>query len=153
IVPVFACMFLGRKRQPMGHMGKDVFASVLWTWAASFMQFAIPCLFTALVFGPLMGVDDLFGSVFECGFAGGHGTASAMASIFTEQLGWSDGADLAMTTATIGLLLGIFGGVVLINYAVRRRWTKELTQPASTADIQEIYKEGERKPSSYATIN
>ena len=154
IVPVFACMFLGRKKQAAGAvMAKDVTASVLWTWAASFMQFAIPCLLVALVFGPMMGVNDQFGSIFECGFAGGHGTASAMASIFTEQLGWADGADLAMTTATIGLLLGIFGGVILINYAVRRKWTKELTEPASTADVQEVYKEGERKPTSYGTIN
>ena len=40
IVPVFACMFLGRKKQSAGGtMAKDVTASVLWTWAASFMQF------------------------------------------------------------------------------------------------------------------
>lgn len=154
IVPVFACMFLGRKKQSAkGAMAKDVTASVLWTWAASFMQFAIPCLLVALIFGPLMGVDDQFGAVFECGFAGGHGTASAMASMFTEQLGWADGADLAMTTATIGLLLGIFGGVVIINYAVRKKWTKELTQPASAAEVKEVFPEGERKPSSYGTIN
>lgn len=154
IVPVFACMFLGRKKQAAtGALAKDVTASVLWTWAASFMQFAIPCLLVALVFGPLMGVDDQFGSVFECGFAGGHGTASAMASMFTEQLGWADGADLAMTTATIGLLAGIFGGVLLINYAVRKKWTKELTEPASASAVQEIYPEGQRKPTSYGTIN
>lgn len=154
IVPVFACMFLGRKKQTGGKaMAKDVAASVLWTWAASFMQFAIPCLLVALVFGPLMGVNDQFGAVFEAGFAGGHGTASSMASIFTEQLGWADGADLAMTTATIGLLLGIFGGIILINYAVRKKYTKELTQPASLSEVQEVFKEGERKATSYGTIN
>ena len=154
IVPVFACMFLGRKKQSGGGaMAKDVTASVLWTWAASFMQFAIPCLLVALVFGPMMGISDQFGAIFECGFAGGHGTASAMASMFTEQLGWADGADLSMTTATIGLLSGIFGGVILINFAVRKKWTKELTEPASAAEVQEIFKEGERKPTSYGTIN
>ena len=154
IVPVFACMFLGRKKQSgSGAMAKDVTASVLWTWAASFMQFAIPCLLVALVFGPMMGISDQFGAIFECGFAGGHGTASAMASMFTEQLGWADGADLAMTTATIGLLSGIFGGVALINYAVRKKWTKELTEPAAAAEVQEVFKEGERKPTSYGTIN
>lgn len=153
IVPVFACMFLGRKKHSGGAMAKDVTASVLWTWAASFMQFAIPCLLVALVFGPMMGISHQFGAIFECGFAGGHGTASAMASMFTEQPGWADGADLAMTTATIGLLSGIFGGVILINFAVRKKWTRELTEPASAAQVQEIFKEGERKPTSYGTIN
>lgn len=154
IVPVFACMFLGRKKEAADSaLVKDVTASVLWTWAASFMQFAIPCLLTALLFGPLMGVNDQFGAIFECGFAGGHGTASAMASIFSEQLGWADGADLAMTVATIGLLSGIFGGIILINFAVRRKWTRELTEPASAAEVQEIYKQGEQKPTAYGTIN
>lgn len=154
IVPVFACMFLGRKKQTVkGKMAKDVTASVLWTWAASFMQFAIPCLLVALVFGPLMGVNDQFGVIFEAGFAGGHGTASSMGSIFTEQLGWADGADLATTTATIGLLAGIFGGIILINFAVRRKWTKELTEPATTGNVQEVFKEGERKASSYGTVS
>ena len=97
IVPVFACMFLGRKKQPMeGKMVKDVMASVMWTWAASFMQFAIPCLLVALVFGPMMGVSDQFGAIYEAGFAGGHGTASSMAKIFEENLAtpWLDGGDL-----------------------------------------------------------
>ena len=117
IVVVFACMFLGKKKTGMsGTMVKDVAASVLWTWAESFKQFAIPCLLCAFVFTPLMGVNELFGAIFEVGFAGGHGTASGMASMFTEQLGWTDGADLAMTTATIGLLSGIFGGITGSRY-------------------------------------
>ena len=156
IVPVFACMFLGRKKQPMkGTMAKDVMASVMWTWAASFMQFAIPCLLVALVFGPMMGVSDQFGAIYEAGFAGGHGTASSMAKIFEENLAtpWLDGGDLAQTTATIGLLAGIFGGIIIINLAVRKKWTKELTQPASLSEVQEVFKEGERKATSYGTIN
>ena len=154
IVVVFACMFLGKKKTGMsGAMVKDVAASVLWTWAESFKQFAIPCLLCAFVFTPLMGVNELFGAIFEVGFAGGHGTASGMASMFTEQLGWTDGADLAMTTATIGLLSGIFGGIILINFAVRRRWTKVLTQAASTQEAKEVFAEGERKTTSFGTIS
>ena len=76
IVPVFACMFLGRKKHSGGAMAKDVTASVLWTWAASFMQFAIPCLLVALVFGPMIGISHQFGAIFECGFAGGCSPSS-----------------------------------------------------------------------------
>ena len=69
------------------------------------------CLLCAFLFTPVFGVNELFGSLFEIGFAGGQGTAGGMASVFTDTFNWADGADLGKTTATIGLLAGIFGGI------------------------------------------
>lgn len=156
IVVVFACMFLGMKKNRVEkHLVHDVTSSVLWTWAASFQQFAIPCLLASLVFTPLMKINPLFGAVFEAGFAGGHGTASGMRELFKnpEIFNWIDGGDLAMTTATIGLLMGILGGIIIINYAVHKKYTKVLAEPiSSTNNVEEFFAEEERKPAAYTTI-
>jgi len=100
----------------------------------------------------MYGVDPMFGSVFEVGFAGGHGTAGGMIEVYNG-LGWADGGDVGKTTATIGLLAGIFGGIAIINYGVRKRYTKLLTEPSSGSDAKEIFPEGEREPAAYATVS
>ena len=154
ITIVFACMLLGVKKQ---ESGKEVFhdaaAGLGWLWSNSFMQVGVVSLLCAFLFTPVFGVNPLFGSLFEIGFAGGHGTAGGMAGVFKEQLGWADGADLGMTTATIGLLCGIFGGMIIINYGVRKKYTKILTEPAKGGTAQEVFPEGQRQPSAYGTIN
>ena len=67
-----------------------------------------------------------------------------MIAVF-EELGWAEGQSLAVTTATIGLMFGIFGGIVLINIAVRKGWTACLGNDESSKSIenkeQEIYTE------------
>ena len=156
ITVVFACMLLGVKKQESSKkMLRDSVAGLGWLWSNSFMQVGVPSLLCAFLFTPLLGVNPLFGSVFEIGFAGGHGTAGGMASVFTDPtlLNWADGADLGMTTATIGLLLGIFGGMIIINYGVRKKYTKVLSEPASTGGAKEIFPDGQREPSSYATVS
>ncbi len=154
ITIVFACMLLGVSRADGGkELGRDSLVGVLSLYTMSFLQVGLVSLLTALVFVPMMGVDPMFGSVFEIGFAGGHGTAGGMVEVFN-QLGWVDGGDVCKTTATIGLLSGIFGGIAIINYGVRKKYTKVLTTPATGAELApEVYPEGEREPSSYATVS
>lgn len=156
ITVVFACMLLGLKKDKAEHhMVHDAISGGLWLYSCSFMQVAVPCLLCVVLLTPIFGIDPLFASLFEMGFAGGHGTASGMATLFQdpEQLNWADGAALAPTVATIGLLCGIFGGMIIINFAVHKKWTKVLTEPATTGTAKEIFAEGERKASSHATIS
>lgn len=156
ITVVFSCMMLGVKRsENSGKMFHDAATGLGWLWSCSFMQVGIPCLLCAFLFTPLFGVNPLFGSLFEIGFAGGHGTASGMASVFQDpaMLNWADGADLGPTIATIGLLCGIFGGMLIINYGVRKKYTKVLTEPAAAGDLREIFAEGERESAAYMTVS
>ena len=37
-----------------------------------------------------------------------------------DALGYADGASLSITSATVGLLYGVIGGTILINYAARK---------------------------------
>lgn len=155
ITVVFACMLLGTKNEGESNKDKahDMLSGLVWLWSNSFMQVGVVCLLCAFLFTPLWGVNPLFGSLFEIGFAGGHGTAGGMSSVFIEQLSWNDGADLAMTTATIGLLLGIFGGLIIINHGVRKKYTKVLKERAVVGEAREVFAEGDRQPAAYMTVS
>jgi len=153
IVVVFACMLLGeKKREPAKDMTHNVMSGLGWLYIASFLQVGLVCLLCVALLTPVFGVDPMFGSVFEVGFAGGHGTAGGMVEVY-ESLGWADGGDIGKTTATIGLLCGIFGGIIIINYGVRKRYTKVLSESPATGDVKEIFSDGTRAPSAYATVN
>lgn len=149
IVLVFAPMLMGKRKISAKKYARKTFNSICFGYVGCFAQYAIPILLTALIFTPLMGTNALFGTTFEQGWAGGHGTASGMLAVF-EQLGWSEGQSIAVTNATIGLLCGIFGGVILINIAARKGWTAHLNNGDGKLGIQnteaELYHEEDSKP-------
>ena len=105
---------------------KKAIGAACFTYSVTGMQFAVPMILTMLIFTPLMNVNPLFAGTFEGGWAGGHGVAAAMTPVF-EQLGWgTEGTSLTIVNATFGLLVGLIGGIILINIAVRKGWTKTL---------------------------
>ena len=89
----------------------------------------MPIIFAMVVlkmFAP--DLNPAFGMLIPAGFQGGHGTAAALGATLGT-LGWEDATDLAMTSATVGILTGIFGGIIWIKkklYQVCKRF-----QPAS----------------------
>jgi ESS family glutamate:Na+ symporter len=82
-------------------------------------QYVVGLLLTWLVLAPLFGTPALMACLIEVGFSGGHGTASAMASVFTD-LGFPAGGALGQMSATVGLVTGVIGGVILIQWGARR---------------------------------
>ena len=56
------------------------------------------------------------------GFVGGHGTAAAVGAVAADH-GWADGLDIGMTFASVGLMVGIFGGMALIKWATKNNVT------------------------------
>lgn len=114
--------------------GKGVFKKAVnaacFTYSVTGMQFAIPLLLTLVLFVPAFGVNELFAGTFEAGWAGGHGVAAALTPVF-EQLGWGEaGTSLCLVNATVGLLVGLIGGIILINIGVRKGWTKHISSSA-----------------------
>lgn len=153
IVIVFAVMLLGvpKSNKSLKNQAKTLVPGVLQFYIHDFFQIGLICLVTALFFTPVFGTNPLFGSTFEIGFLGGHGTAGGMATVF-EELSWAEGGDVGKTTATLGLLTGIFGGMALINIAVRKRHTKYLREKAGGNDATEVYVDN-RPVGSSTTIN
>ena len=87
------------------------------------LQFAVPIILTILIISKLFPtVNYGFGLLLAAGFAGGHGTAAAVGAAFSE-LGFVDAPDLAMTSATVGLLAGIFGGLAFIKWGTKKGYT------------------------------
>lgn len=149
IVLVFAPMLMGKRKISAKTYARKTFNSICYGYVGCFAQYAIPLLLTALVFTPLFGTNPLFGTTVEQGWAGGHGTASGMLAVFQE-LGWAEGQSIAVTNATVGLLAGIFGGVILINIAARKGWAAHLGKADGKLGIQnteaELYHTEESKP-------
>ncbi len=152
MVVVFATMLIGVEHPNMKESFKMCMPMFFVGYMYSFAQVGVTCLLTALIFTPLFGTNPLFGSVIEIGFMGGHGTAGGMSGIF-ESLSWAAGADVGQTTATIGLLVGIFGGLVIINIAVKKKWTTFLEDAGNITTGDETFTGENKKPSSYNTIS
>ena len=129
IVLAPAMMGAARGKSGTGTFKKAVNAAC-FTYSVTGMQFAIPLLLTLVLFTPGFGVNELFAGTFEAGWAGGHGVAAALTPVF-DQLGWGEaGTSLCLVNATVGLLVGLIGGIILINVGVRKGWTKNISASA-----------------------
>src|SRR5699024_2394999 len=82
------------------------------------------------------GANPLFGTAIEAGWSGGHGTAAGMAEVYNN-LNWAEGTSIALTIATIGLVFGVVSGVIIINYAVRKGYTKYIDKSDTLATANE----------------
>lgn len=132
--------------------------AVGWTsygFGTCFIQYAIPMILCLVLFIPMFNINPLFGCIVEEGWIGGHGTAGGMTAVF-EELHWTDGASLAVTSATVGLVFGIVSGMVLINLAVKNGWTSYLKSKATLkADSDaEMYEDPAQRPvDTRASVN
>lgn len=87
------------------------------------LQYSLPLLLGFFLLSRLQAdLHPGFGMLLGAGFVGGHGTAAAIGKTFASY-GWADATDLGMTSATIGILTGIFGGIALLKWAARNHMT------------------------------
>ena len=97
----------------------------MWAYAqlGFLLQWALVGLFGLFVINVIWPeLHPAFGIMLPTGFYGGHGTAAAIGAAFKD-LGWEDAASLAMTTATIGIMCSIFGGLLMVKWAAKNRHT------------------------------
>ncbi len=85
-------------------------------------------LASALGLDPLMGL--LAGSIT---LSGGHGTGAAWGATFSEKFGLASAAELAMASATFGLVLG-----GLIGGPVARRLIKRVKTPGADEELPQL---------------
>lgn len=130
IALVFGSLFLGtRKKTSFKKMFSNIGDIFLVNGADETFQFGLFTLLGVTVL-PLLfpGINEAFGLMLPSGFAGGHGTAAAVGSALLDGSGWKDAVSIGQTFATIGLLLGLIGGVAIINYAARHGHTAVITE-------------------------
>jgi ESS family glutamate:Na+ symporter len=117
---VFACLFLGVKLPTLSDLWKRAGPQVVYGQIVAWGQYVVGLgLWVCLLGWIFTDLPSMFAGILPVGFEGGHGTAAGMGPVFAER-GWPEGQDLAMTSATCGIMSAIVVGMILINWAVRK---------------------------------
>ena len=138
---------------------KEVARRVGPMWAFSqfgmLFQWAVMGLFGLLVLNLIWpDLNPAFGVMLPTGFYGGHGTAAAIGSAF-DNLGWDEAASLGMTTATIGVIVAILGGLLFVKIATKKGATSYISD---FNDLPDEYRSGllpetKREPTAVGTTS
>ncbi len=116
IALVFAALPFASERADLKGASRQLTDMWAFSTVAILLQWGMGVLFTLLVLRHLWPpLNPGFGAVLASGFVGGHGTAAAVGETF-RALGWPEAASLAMTSATVGILSAIIGGMALIKW-------------------------------------
>jgi len=95
----------------------------LMVWIIVLGQTTVGMWITWLLIQPSYELPNATGMLIETGFAGGHGTAAAMGTVFAHpSVNLPAGLDLGILMATAGLGFGLVSGIVWINLAIWLRW-------------------------------
>jgi len=116
---VFAALFLGVEIPSLSTIWKRSGPQLAYGQIVVWGQYLLGLGFVLAFLGPLFKIPDLFGVVIPVGFEGGHGTAAGLAETF-QNLGWPEGSDFCLASATAGILSAIIVGIALINWAARK---------------------------------
>lgn len=154
---LFGTLLIGRKqkssfKQTIEKVG-DTFgittSGIMIQWGVGI---AASLLLAAAVFPNL---NPGFGMLMASGFEGGHGTAAAVGSALADGCGWTSATSIGQTFATIGLLVGIFGGILLINIGTHKKWTRVIKEVNGLPEEMKtgLVEEKDRKSIGDATVN
>ncbi len=119
---VFACLFLGVRLPKLSTLWKRAGPQLAYGQVVAWGQYVVGVGLVLLLLGPIFNVPAMFGGVIPVGFEGGHGTAGGMGPVFAK-LGWPEGKDFGLASATAGIISAIVVGMILINWAARRGYT------------------------------
>jgi len=120
---VFACLFLGVALPKLSTIAKRAGPQLAYGQIVAWGQYVVGVGLFILLIQHIWGeLPAMFGAVIPVGFEGGHGTAAGMEPTFT-RLGWEEGKDFALASATAGIISAIIVGMALINWAVRKGHT------------------------------
>lgn len=131
---VFASLFLGKIIPGIRAIWRRAAPVVTYGQTIAWGQYVIGFLLAIFILGPVFDMDPMAAALIEIGFEGGHGTAAGLIPIF-EEMGFSEGADLALGLATVGLVSAIITGTILINWAAR---TNRLHARAAALDAEAV---------------
>ncbi|WP_291794492.1 sodium:glutamate symporter [Brevibacterium sp.] len=130
IVFVFACLALSSDFNIL-KIGRNVAGFASYGVLIYAAQTAIGMLLVLALLGPLLGAPDHMGLLLFAGWAGGFGSAAALGTAFADA-GDPTVQSLAFTSATVGLLVGVIGGIVQAKIGAARGHAQEF------AGVQQI---------------
>ena len=110
---VFATLMMGRPVPNINGLVRPIVNQFLLALSLGFGQFFVGGLVVKYLLSPSMETNPLMGCLIEVGFEGGHGAATIIGESFN-RLGFSDGLDLGLAMATVGLLSSSLLGSIFI---------------------------------------
>ena len=119
ITVVFAGLFLGKVIPSSKEIWKISGPMIAFGNTLAWGQYVLGIAATLLFLGPVFGTNPLAGSLIEISFEGGHGTAAGLTPTF-EELGWSEGSDIALGLATLSIVSAIIIGILFVNWHSRK---------------------------------
>jgi ESS family glutamate:Na+ symporter len=126
---VFAALFLGETIPPPRDIWRKAAPQVVFGQTLAWGQYVVGILATLLILGPVFGANPIASCLIEIAFEGGHGTAGGMAETLNN-LGYADGADLAIGLATVGIVSGIVLGTALADWGRRKGYVASINRSA-----------------------
>ncbi len=130
VVVLIASLYIGnRQKQSPRAMMKQVGDTFTTNMAAEFGGFGVALLIGgAFLIFLVPEISSTFAILQPAGFVGGHGYAAAIGTTLEEASNsiWQskEAVIIGQTFATFGILSGIFGGLVAINIATRKKYTR-----------------------------
>ena len=134
---VFACLFLGVTLPKVSTIWHRAGPQVVYGQIVAWGQYVVGVGLVLFVLGRVFGLPAMFGGILPVGFEGGHGTAAGMGPVFVER-GWPEGKDMALASATFGILGAIVVGMILVNWATRRGYTVRRLRPQDVPEDDTI---------------
>jgi len=120
---IFATLFLAAALPKVRDVLRLALPQLVLGQILAWGQYVVGLALAGFLFMRWFDVPAAFGNLLEIGFEGGHGTVGGMAESF-KTFQWEDGIALGFTMATIGMIVGIVLGMVLIQWAHRRGHVK-----------------------------
>ncbi|WP_269623113.1 sodium/glutamate symporter [Prochlorococcus marinus] len=130
---VFATLMLGKPLPKGSSLWQPVASQALLGLLLGFGQYLIGGIAVLIFLSPVLDVDPLMGCLIEIGFEGGHGAAAIMGNSF-EKIGFSQGLDLGLAMATVGLLSSTLIGSGLVVLGRSLGWISSINNQNNIED-------------------
>ncbi len=166
VVLLFATLLMGHSKREKevspGEIVRNVGDTLAYNLASEIGMFGLALLFGLLVLPflfPGLNSDTSsvggFSLLLPAGFVGGHGTANVVGTVLRDSGGYVNAMTIGYTFATVGLLAGILGGMVLINLATRLGWTRMVKTANELPESvrRGFLTEGERRSMGEQTVS
>ncbi|MFA6618565.1 MAG: sodium/glutamate symporter [Candidatus Neomarinimicrobiota bacterium] len=150
---IFACLFLGVRIPRLSEIWRQSGPQLAYGQIVAWGQYVVGIGMSLFIITPIFKLPQYFGVIIPIGFEGGHGTAAGLAEVF-KTYGWENGADFALTSATMGIVFAIIIGTWLINWAVKNGHVKKLKKVSeiSESNIVGIYDPQEQPSAGKQTV-
>ncbi|MGY3717958.1 sodium/glutamate symporter [Sutcliffiella cohnii] len=124
IAVIFAAIPIGAAKIKIGEIIGRVREMWSYSMLLTLLMWGGGALFGLLVIGQIFtDLPSGFGLILGAGFLGGHGTAAAIGEAFNLH-GWEEAMSLGMTAATIGILVAVLGGILLVKRGTEKGHTQ-----------------------------